>query len=126
MKTYEELGAALKASGIPFAECEWATRPTGTFGTWQADMEVNQDDGDDMKLARETEGSIDLYISGGRNKTMMHTVERILIDCCEGEWRREEPGYERETRLYHVEWIFRLPEEMPGPAGTETNGTDEG
>ena len=98
-------------SGIPFAECEWATRPTGNFGTIQIDFSGASDNGDDGKIEQAVEGSVDLYLRGGRDAAAVRKVTDILRAHCGASWRKNSQQYERETHLLHIEFVFQLEEE---------------
>ena len=57
---YDELVRQLKAiTGVAFTEYEWKTRPNGDFGTVQLDFEADDDNGNDQKIDRAWEGSVD-------------------------------------------------------------------
>lgn len=98
-------------SGIPFAECEWETRPTGSFGTVQIDGSGASDNGEDQKLEQAAEGSVDLYLRGGRDAETVMKVTGILRKHCGASWRKNSQQYERETHLLHIEYVFQLEEE---------------
>ena len=125
--TYEDLKTALDNTGIPFAECEWATRPTGDYGTYQMEFEAWSDSGDDRKLNRDMEGSIHLYMKGGRKKALIRTVENALQNTVGATWERNREAYENQTRMYHIEWVWRLQEEIGGDAdGDDDEGGGAG
>lgn len=107
---YTALVAALKGSGIPFAEYDWQTRPTGDYGTVSLDFEAAADYGDDRKVARAFSGSVDLFMHG-RDLTKVEAVEEILENTfwsCWSCWRLEGIQHERETGLIHYEWVFEV------------------
>lgn len=106
---YTALVDALKASGIPFAEYDWQTRPTGDYGTVSLDFEAGADHGDDRKVARAWSGSVDLFMHG-RDAAKIATVETILGEHCFGCWMCESIQHERETGLIHYEWSFEVEE----------------
>ena len=76
MDDYADLVNAMKALTqgegsatvtLPMAEDEWETRPdTSSYGTIRLDFEVDPLNGDDRKVSRAYEGSVDLF-SRNRN-----------------------------------------------------------
>ena len=105
---YDELVRQLKAiQGVSFTEYEWKTRPNGNFGTVQLDFEAADDIGDDQKIDRAWEGSVDLF-THGKEMTVVAAVETALETVCEGSWYLNSEQYERDTGLIHREFVFQL------------------
>lgn len=105
---FDELARQLKAiSGVQFTEYEWKTRPAGDFGTYQLDFEAADDDGDDGKLDRAWEGSVDLYTHGNKWDKVA-AVESVLESVCRSSWSLNSIQYERETGLVHREFVFQI------------------
>ena len=105
---YEALAAALKEIGIPCAENEWTTRPTGCYITYALEFEADADHGDDLKTARAWEGSVDLWATEKRGNGYVREIETALTDSCGGSWMCETKGrYDRESGLFHFEWSFQ-------------------
>lgn len=105
---YDELVRQLKAiTGVSFTEYEWKTRPNGNFGTVQLDFEAADDIGDDQKIDRAWEGSVDLY-THGKEMTIVAAVETALESVCSGSWYLNSEQYERETGLIHREFVFQI------------------
>ena len=105
---FEELVRQLQAiSGVEFAEYEWNTRPSGNYGTVQLDFEAEDDDGDDSKVDRAWEGSVDLY-THGKQMLIVAAVESALEDICRGSWALNSEQYERDTGLIHREFVFQI------------------
>lgn len=105
---FEELLTLLQAiQGVQFAEYEWKTRPIGNYGTAQLDFEIPSDDGDDEKVDRGWEGSVDLFT---KDKAMMivAAVESALATVCGNSWELNSEQYERETGLIHREFVFQI------------------
>lgn len=105
---FEELLTLLQAiPGVQFAEYEWKTRPNGNYGTVQLDFEIPSDDGDNEKVDRGWEGSVDLFTKG---KAMMivAAVESALATVCGNSWELNSEQYERETGLIHREFVFQI------------------
>ena len=105
---FDELVRELQdITGVQFAEYEWETRPDGNFGTVQLDFEAEDDDGDDCKINRAWEGSVDLYT---HTKAMLTVaaVESALETVCGGSWYLNSEQYERETGLIHREFVFQI------------------
>lgn len=109
MPMYDALFVALKATGIPFAEYEWATRPTGDFGLVGIDMEAAALIGDGEKLERAYEGTVDLFLQR-IDKLKIKAVEDVLKQHCGSSWREEDRMYETATKLLHIQWVFQLEE----------------
>ena len=106
---YDNLKADLvSCSVIPLAEYEWATRPTGDFGTFQKDFPL-YDNGDDYHQAEIIEGSVDLYTQGPKPETYT-AVEKILDDHCCGAWTINYEGVDPDTKMLHREYVFQTEE----------------
>lgn len=105
---FDQLVSALKSiTGVQFTEYEWKTRPNGNFGTVQIDFEAEDDEGDDGKIDRAFEGSVDLYTHGKQMLTVA-AVESALETVCSGSWYLNSEQYERETGLIHREFVFQI------------------
>ena len=93
---------------LPMAEDEWNTRPDAeSYGTVRLDFEADALRGNDVKTETAYEGSVDLY---SRNRSGAGWVELItgtLTDHCDGCWSLDYHTYERETGLFHWQWIFQ-------------------
>ena len=105
---FDELVRQLQAiSGVQFAEYQWKTRPNGNFGTVQLDFEAEDDIGDDCKLDRAWEGSVDLY-TRGKEMLIVAAVESALENVCGPSWYLNSEQYEQETGLVHREFVFQI------------------
>lgn len=105
---YEQLINALKAvSGISFTEYAWATRPSSDYGVYQLDFEVGAVEGDNNKVQRCYEGSVDAFLHAP-NKELIENIESALQSVCQGSWKLNSIQYEQDTRLIHYEWVFQL------------------
>ena len=105
---YDELVRQLKAiDGVQFVEYEWKTRPNGNYGTVQLDFEAGNEIGDNNKLDRAWEGSVDLF-THGKEMMIVAAVESALEDVCRGSWYLNSEQYERETGLIHREFVFQI------------------
>jgi len=116
-EAYEALVAALKLTDIPFAEYGWKTRPQGTYGVVQLEMEAGSLDGNGEKLDRAWEGSIDVFFRLlSERDDVMETVEEILTEVCGDSWTMNSLQHESSTGLFHVEWVFQvIGEHVPEP-----------
>lgn len=115
---YEKLAEALKASNIPFQEYGWKTRPEGKFGIVSLDMEAASLNGDDRKLDRSWEASVDVYFPKAKDrKTVIQTIETILRQICGSSWEANSFQYEQETGLFHKEWVCYLTDDAEEDAG---------
>ena len=105
---FDQLVSALKnITGVQFTEYEWKTRPNGNFGTVQIDFEAEDDEGDDGKIDRAFEGSVDLF-THGKEMLIVAAVESVLETVCSGSWYLNSEQYERETGLIHREFVFQI------------------
>lgn len=105
---YDELVRQLKAiQGVSFTEYEWKTRPNGDFGTVQLDFEADDDNGNDQKIDRAWEGSVDLF-THGRKMMIVAAVETALESVCSGSWYLNSEQYEQQTGLIHREFVFQI------------------
>ena len=105
---FDELVRQLQAiPNVRFEEYEWKTRPAGNFGTVQLDFEAETSNGDDGKLDRAWEGSVDLY-THGKEMMIVAAVETVLETVCEGSWYLNSEQYEQSTGLIHREFVFQL------------------
>ncbi|MBO7661926.1 MAG: hypothetical protein J6U01_00985 [Clostridia bacterium] len=105
---FDELVRQLKEiNGVEFKEYEMKTRPAGNFGTVQLDFEADDDNGDDSKVDRAWQGSVDLF-THGKQMLIVAAVESALESVCEGSWYLNSEQYERETGLIHREFVFEI------------------
>ena len=105
---FDELVRQLKAiNGVEFKEYEWKTRPAGDYGTYHLDFEAADDDGDDGKIDRAWEGSVDLYTHGNKWDKVA-AVESVLESVCGSSWSLNSIQYEGETGLVHREFVFQI------------------
>lgn len=106
---YEALVAALKGTGIPFAEYGWETSPVGEYGVVSLEFEADAMNGDGRKVARSWEGSIDVFFrTMSRRGELRRKVESVLTDICGASWRQESFQHESSTGLFHAEWVFQV------------------
>ena len=105
---FDELVRQLQAiPNVQFKEYEWKTRPAGNFGTVKLDFEADDDNGDDCKIDRAWEGSVDLF-THGKEMLIVAAVESALEDVCSGSWYLNSEQYEKETGLIHREFVFQI------------------
>lgn len=111
---YEALVADLKdleQEGVllPMAEDEWYTRPdTVSYGIVQLDFENGQLNGDDLKKDTTHEGSVDLFSLARSGAGWIPLITGALTAHCEGRWALNSHTWERETGLFHWEWVFEV------------------
>lgn len=115
---YEALVADMKALAqgvepdiitLPVAENEWTTRPdTESYGTIALEFEPDALYGDDVKQAEAYEGSMDLYSRKKDGAGWIPLIRRALTEHCDGAWRLNHHAHERETGLFHWEWVFQV------------------
>lgn len=104
-------GEAPNTVTLPMAEDEWYTRPdTVSYGTVQMDFEADALDGNDVKYDRAWEGSVDLFSLAKGGAGWIRLIENTLTEHCGACWSLNSHTYERETSLFHWEWVFQLEE----------------
>lgn len=104
---YNQLLEALTNCSVPFAENGWATRPESDYGVVQLDFEADSLVGDNRKVARSWQGSVDLFFHKKTDRAgLIAEVEGILEDTFESAWYMNTSTYETETGLFHIEWVF--------------------
>lgn len=120
MSKYEALVADMKnltQSGVtlPMAEDEWYTRPDEvSYGMVSLDFEADALEGDDLKQDTIYSGSVDLFSMARGGAGWIKLIKEALEKHCGACWSLNSRQYERETGLYHWEWIFELLEEDGG------------
>lgn len=111
---YEALVADMKAltqDGVtlPVAEDDWATRPdTDSYGIIALEFEADALNGDNRKVDTAWEGSVDLYSHSRRGGGWINKITETLTKHCESAWRLNHHTYERESGLFHWEWVFQI------------------
>lgn len=105
--TFDNLAAALIATGIPFAEGQWVNA-----GGLKTDYGVYALDGamdlgaDDHHAERLCEGTVDLFTRQGPGRTEAALVEAAL-DSVGVPWRVNSVQVEDDTGYTHREWVFQ-------------------
>lgn len=117
---YENLVTAMKALTqgeepdtvtLPVAENDWRIRPdTESYGIIALDYEADALHGDNLKQAEAYEGSMDLYSKAKDGAGWIPLIKSTLTEYCEGAWSLNYHGYERESGLFHWEWVFQVEE----------------
>ena len=115
---YTALVAALKALeqgeepntvALPMAESEWNTRPdTVSYGIVLLDFEADALRGDNMKCVTAFEGSVHLFSLQRDGAGWVPLITGALTEHCDGAWSLNHHTYERETGLFHWEWVFQV------------------
>lgn len=96
---------------LPVAENDWNTRPdTESYGIIACEFEADALNGDNAKLAAAYEGSVDLYSRKKDGAGWIPLIRRALAAHCESAWHLNSHNYERETGLFHWEWVFQVEE----------------
>lgn len=103
---YDALLAALRLTGIPFAETAWDQRPSGAYGVVAVDSALHfyADDHVDHQAPR---GTVDLYTPSG-DREAMAAIQAALNGLSGCAWYLNSIQYEDDTRLLHWEWVFTL------------------
>lgn len=111
---YTSLVTALKALTqsnvtLPMAEDEWNTRPdTVSYGIVSLDFEAGQLHADGGKADTAYEGSVDLFSKARNGAGWVPLITGKLTEHCEGCWILNSHSYERDTGLFHWEWVFEV------------------
>lgn len=93
---------------LPMAENEWNTRPdTVSYGIVRLDFEASSDTGDDLKASTAYEGSLDLFSMEKSGAGWIPLIKNALIAYFDSSWKLNSLTYERETGLFHWEWVFQ-------------------
>lgn len=111
--TQEEEPARTDAEAVtvtlPMAEDEWYTRPdTVSYGTVRLDFEADALYGDNRKVATAWEGSVDLYSLVKTGAGWVELIVQTLTEHCDGCWSLNYHTYERDTGLFHWEFVFQV------------------
>lgn len=108
---------------LPVAEDEWNTRPdTESYGIISLDMEADAMCGDDGKLISSYEGSMDLFSHARNGAGWVELITGALKTNCGPCWSLNSHQYERETGMFHWEWVFEV---QDGEAEAEETGNGE-
>ena len=116
---YTQLVTALKALTqgespdpvitLPMAEDEWNTRPDAvSYGIVQLEFEADALRGDDRKCVTAYEGSVDLFSMLRSGAGWVELITATLTEHCGSCWSLNTHVYERETGLFHWEWVFQV------------------
>ena len=94
---------------LPVAENDWTTRPdTESYGIIMLEYEADALHGDNLKQAEAYEGSMDLYSHKKDGAGWIPLIKATLTEYCDGAWSLNNHAYERETGLFHWEWVFQV------------------
>lgn len=94
---------------LPMAEGEWNTRPdTVSYGTVRMDFEADAFLGNNIKVTTAYEGSVDLYSLVRSGAGWIPLITGTLIKHCDGSWHLNHHTFERDTGLFHWEWVFQI------------------
>ncbi len=107
---YDELVTGLKSLyGCPFAENGWDSRPeTDNWGVVTCEFEPDALHGDDRKVCRAFEGSVDLFSKKKDGDSYVQQIEETLNVVCGGCWHLNSHQWERENDIFHWEWVFQV------------------
>lgn len=106
---YQELAEALKELDLPIAEEAWVTRPNAeSYGVISLEFEAGNHGGDDRKQDAAWEGSIDLFSRKKRGEGYPEEIGNVLNQKCGASWELSHHSWERETGLFHWEWVFQI------------------
>lgn len=107
---YNELLAALRSTGIPFAEASWNDADLigndSDYGVIDLDGAGKTVFADDSMQLQAQEGTIDLF-THGLGHAQKETIQSILNDL-HISYRLNGSQFEQDTGLKHYQWIFQL------------------
>jgi len=102
-------GETPNAHTLPMAEDEWYTRPdTVSYGIVSLDFEADALNGDNTKLSAAHEGSVDLFSMSKSGAGWVEMITDTLKNHCDASWSLNSHTYERDTGLFHWEWVFQI------------------
>lgn len=107
MTEYETMAAALKATGLPFAEDGWDEKPAPPYGVYAIDNGAAALWAGDRRREHASQGTVDLFTPVGRGRVRRSVIEDALDEAGVSYWFNSQQ-YERDTRLMHYEWIFEV------------------
>ena len=94
---------------LPIAEDEWYTRPdTVSYGIVAREFEADQLHANNVKVDTCWEGSLDLFSMVRSGAGWVPMIESLLTEYCGGSWSLNSHTYERDSGLFHWEWVFRI------------------
>lgn len=111
---YTSLVTALKAleqegETLPMAETEWNTRPdTVSYGIVSLDFESGQLNAEGVKQDVAHEGSADLFSLERSGAGWVQMITAVLTEHCGSCWSLNSHTFERDTGLFHWEWVFEV------------------
>lgn len=106
MEEYELLEAALRETGIPFAEGGWDKHPAAPYGVYALDGDGNNLWAGDHLEEQVLQGTVDLF-TRGRGRDKKELVQAALMKA-RISWSLNSIQYEPDTRLTHFEWVFEV------------------
>ena len=103
---FEDLLAALQATGIPFEAYAWETAPAEDYGVVSLDGPGGTLFADDHTEEQAVSGMVDLFVRGP-STAKARTVQAAMnaFDCA---WKLNMVQYEPDTRLVHFSWDYEL------------------
>ena len=107
MDEYEAMIAALKETGIPFAEDGWDTKPGLPYGVYAIDGGAGALWAGDRQISQGLQGTVDLFTGVGSARVNRRTVENAIKQSGVSFWYNSEQ-YESDKRLMHYEWVFEV------------------
>ncbi len=120
MDEYEALIAALEATGIPFAEDGWDTRPEMPYGVYAIDEDAGALWADDRLISQGLRGTVDVFTGMGAGRIDRSVIENALAQAglsYQFMFQRYEAGgghgsssrhFVEGDRLMHYEWEFEV------------------
>ena len=105
----EGTGQNAQSVTLPMAETEWNTRPdTVSYGIVSLDAESGQLNADGVKQDVSHEGSVDLFSLERSGAGWVPLITGKLTEHCGSCWSLNSHTFERDTGLFHWEWVFEV------------------
>lgn len=106
---FEELKAALEATGIPTAEGDWDRAPqSGPYLTIALSGETSSVWGSDRQRQQALGGSVHLFDRTSDRQNML--LIQAVLDAQGVSWYLASEQHEARNHIVHFEWVFDLEE----------------
>lgn len=107
----KKLVDALNATGYPFAEYGWSTKPTGDYGVVSADGSSQLRANNDSAAEKLLEGAVDLF-TADFGSAPLSAIENVLRTAGLS-WSLEDLQFEKSTGYLHYTWSWKGPDCAP-------------
>lgn len=104
---YDELKAALEATGIPIAEGDWDRAPqSGSYMTVRPEFEASALWADGRQREQAIAGSVHLFLRTN-DKSPVRLIQSTL-DGCGISWKLDAVQHEPRNHIVHYTWTWEL------------------